>query len=43
MTPEDLNKKHDEFSKAVQCNNILDPKTTTMLYLAAATAVGCYP
>ena len=43
MLPEDLNKKYDEFSKTVVNNNILDSKTTTMLYMAAAMAVGCYP
>jgi hypothetical protein len=41
--PEDLNKQYEEFSKTVVNNNILDLKTTTMLYIAAAMAVGCYP
>lgn len=43
MLLKDLTKKYDEFSKAVQNNDILDPKTTTMLYLASSMAVGCYP
>lgn len=43
MLLKDLNKKYDGFSKAVQNNDILDPKTTTMLYMAASMAVGCYP
>ncbi len=43
MLPNNLTRKYDEFSKAVQNNNILDPKTTTMLYLASSIAVGCYP
>ncbi len=43
MLPNELGKKHDEFSKAVLNNGILDPKTTTMLYLASSMAVGCNP
>jgi hypothetical protein len=43
MLLEDLNKKYEDFSAAVQNNNIIDSKTTTMLYLAASMAVGCYP
>ncbi len=43
MLPDELARKYDEFSKAVQKNDIIDPKTTTMLYLASSMAVGCYP
>jgi len=43
MVLKDMSEKYDEFSKAVQNNNILETKTTTMLYLAASIAVGCYP
>jgi len=43
MIPKDMNGKYDEFSKAVLNNDILDPKTTTMLFLASSMAVGCYP
>jgi hypothetical protein len=43
MLPGELGKRYDEFSQAVQNNGIIDPKTTTMLYLASSMAVGCYP
>jgi hypothetical protein len=43
MLPNELSRKYNEFSKAVQNNDIVDPKTTTMLYLASSMAVGCYP
>ena len=43
MLPKDMNGKYEEFAKTVQNNNILDQKTTTMLYLASSMAVGCYP
>ncbi|MCX5882728.1 MAG: hypothetical protein NTU74_13280 [Deltaproteobacteria bacterium] len=43
MLSNELGRKYDEFSKAVQNNDIIDPKTTIMLYLASSMAVGCYP
>ena len=43
MLSNELGRKFDEFSKAVQNNDIIDPKTITMLYLASSMAVGCYP
>ncbi len=43
MISNELGRKYDEFSKAVLNNDVIDPKTTTMLYLASSMAVGCYP
>jgi hypothetical protein len=43
MLTDELERKYDEFSMAVQHNDSVDPKTTTMLYLASSMAVGCYP
>jgi len=34
---------YKEFYDSARNNRILDPKTTLMLHLAAAMAVGCYP
>ena len=31
------------FYDSVRHNDVLDPRTTTMLHLATAMAVGCYP
>ena len=31
------------FYRSARRNEILDPKTTLMLHLAVAMAVGCYP
>ncbi len=33
----------NEFQNVIRNNDILEPKTTIMLHLAAAMAVGCYP
>lgn len=33
----------NEFQNLTRTNDILEPKTTIMLHLAAAMAVGCYP
>ncbi len=43
MIPDEMGRKYEEFSNAVLHNGIIDPKTTTMLYLASSMAVGCYP
>jgi hypothetical protein len=32
-----------EFYRSARNNEILEPKTTLMLHLAVAMAVGCYP
>ncbi len=33
----------NEFQNMVRNNDILEPKVTLMLHLAATMAVGCYP
>ena len=41
MLPEELDQKYDIFSKSVRGNDILDSKTTLLIYLASSMAVGC--
>ncbi|MGA1842073.1 MAG: hypothetical protein ACMUIU_15750 [bacterium] len=41
MLPEEIEKKYDDFSKSVRGNDILDPKATLLIYIAASMAVGC--
>ncbi len=43
MIPEHVNKSFAQFRDAIVTNGILDQKTTFMLQVAAAMAVGCYP
>ncbi|MCG8616067.1 MAG: carboxymuconolactone decarboxylase family protein [Desulfobacterales bacterium] len=43
MLPEKQQVTYQAFSEAVRQNDILDPKTTRLLYLASAMALGCYP
>lgn len=43
MLPEKQLKAYDEFYGSARCNEILEPKTTLMIHLASAMAVGCYP
>ncbi len=43
MLPEKQLKAYDEFYDSARCNEILEPKTTLMIHLASAMAVGCYP
>ena len=43
MLPEKQKKKYKAFYDAARYNDILKPKTTLMLHLAAAMAIGCYP
>jgi alkylhydroperoxidase/carboxymuconolactone decarboxylase family protein YurZ len=43
MFPEKQNQAYQLFSESVKNNEILDVKTTRLLYLAAAMAFGCYP
>ncbi|MEW6531897.1 MAG: hypothetical protein AB1473_13755 [Thermodesulfobacteriota bacterium] len=43
MLPEMQNKAYAEFYESTAKNDILDPKTTVMIQMAAAMAVGCYP
>ena len=34
---------YNNFYDSARYNDILEPKTTLMIHLAAAMAVGCYP
>ncbi len=43
MLPEKQKKAWNDFYNSARQNNILEPKTTVMLHLASAMAVGCYP
>ena len=43
MLPEQQQKTFGEFYDSVRENTILDPKTTLLLHLAAAMALGCSP
>jgi hypothetical protein len=43
MLPEQLDQAFQTFSAGVRENDILDPKTTRLIYLAASMAIGCYP
>jgi hypothetical protein len=36
-------KAYDDFYDSARHNDVLEPKTTLMLHMAAAMAVGCYP
>tara|TARA_B100000614_G_scaffold244362_1_gene248428 strand:+ start:342 stop:473 length:132 start_codon:yes stop_codon:yes gene_type:complete len=43
MLPEKQQEAYQAFSDAVRQNDILDAKTTRLVYLASAMAIGCYP
>ena len=43
MIPDNLKKSFIDFHKSMISNCIIDPKTTFMIELGAAMAVGCYP
>ncbi|MBI9086638.1 MAG: carboxymuconolactone decarboxylase family protein [Desulfobacterales bacterium] len=43
MLPEEQNQAFQTFTTGVKQNEILDPKTTRLIYLAVAMALGCYP
>ena len=43
MLPEKQKNKYRQFYDSARNNDILEPKTTLMLHMAAAMAVGCYP
>jgi len=43
MLPEPQKQAFQAFSGSVRQNDILDPKTTRLIYLAVSMAVGCYP
>lgn len=43
MLPMKQRKAYSEFYDSARHNDVLDPKTTLLLHLGAAMAVGCYP
>jgi hypothetical protein len=43
LLPKEQDRTFAAFSRAAKESVELDPKTTVMLHLAAAMAVGCYP
>jgi hypothetical protein len=43
MLPDKQQKAYTEFYNAASQNDILDSKTTLMIQLAAALAIGCTP
>jgi len=43
LLPEKQKETYRKFYDAARYNEILEPKTTLMLHLASAMAIGCYP
>jgi len=43
MLPERQAKAFEDFYDSARYNEILEPRTTLMIHLAAAMALGCYP
>ena len=43
MMPKQVNQSFADFRNTVVNNGIIDPKTTFMIQMGAAMAVGCYP
>ena len=43
MLPDKQMKAYRAFYAAARTNDILEPKTTLMIHLATAMALGCYP
>jgi len=43
MLPEKLQQTYEAFFNAASENEVLDPKTTVLVQMAAAMAIGCYP
>lgn len=43
MLPKRQKKAYTDFYDSARHNEILEPKTTLMIHMAAAMAVGCYP
>ena len=43
MLPQQQQKAYTDFYDSARHNEVLEPKTTLMVHLAAAMAVGCYP
>jgi len=43
MLPKEQKEKYADFYDSAANNDILDPKTTLMIQMASAMALGCYP
>ncbi len=43
MMPKNLKKSFKQFHDEMISNGVIDPKTTFMIEMGAAMAVGCYP
>jgi len=43
LLPEKQKTNYSAFYDSARYNDILKPKTTLMLHMAAAIAIGCYP
>ena len=43
MLPKKQKTAYTDFYNSARYNEILEPKTTLMIHIAAAMAVGCYP
>lgn len=43
MLPETQEKAYSDFYDSARQNDILEPKTTLMVHMTAAMALGCYP
>jgi hypothetical protein len=43
MLPRDQKHAFNKFYATARRNDILEPKTTLMIHLASALALGCYP
>ena len=43
MLPDEQLKAYQDFYDSARNNKVLEPKTTLMLHMAAAMALGCYP
>ena len=43
MLPKKQNKAYNDFYDSARHNEFLEPKTTVLIHLATAMAVGCYP
>ena len=43
MLPKEQQKAFDAFYESARHNKILEPKTTLMLHIATAMAIGCHP
>ncbi|HJP34628.1 MAG TPA: hypothetical protein QF901_01460 [Gammaproteobacteria bacterium] len=43
MLPPEQKKAYGAFYRSARNNDVLEPKTTLMIHLASAIAMGCYP